>query len=105
MEAVGKLAGGIAHDFNNLLTAIKGYTDLLLRLIGEFLFMSGYADRSLFSPTEGNGQIHLLEKPFSPSELVQKVRELLDGEQGRPGQNRYPMAKVLYSWLANQFSG
>ncbi len=31
MEAVGKLAGGIAHDFNNLLTAIKGYTDLLLR--------------------------------------------------------------------------
>ena len=31
MEAIGKLAGGIAHDFNNLLTAIKGYTDLLLR--------------------------------------------------------------------------
>ncbi|MBN2551209.1 MAG: GAF domain-containing protein [Spirochaetales bacterium] len=31
MEAVGKLAGGIAHDFNNLLTAIKGYTELLLR--------------------------------------------------------------------------
>jgi PAS domain S-box-containing protein len=31
MEAVGKLAGGIAHDFNNLLTAIKGFTELLLR--------------------------------------------------------------------------
>jgi PAS domain S-box-containing protein len=31
MEAMGKLAGGIAHDFNNLLTAIKGFTELLLR--------------------------------------------------------------------------
>jgi signal transduction histidine kinase/FixJ family two-component response regulator len=31
MEAIGQLAGGIAHDFNNLLTAIKGYTDLLLK--------------------------------------------------------------------------
>ena len=46
----------------------------------KVLFISGYADRSLFSPTERNGQIHLLEKPFSPSVLVQKVRELLDGE-------------------------
>jgi PAS domain S-box-containing protein len=35
MEAVGRLAGGIAHDFNNLLTAINGYSDLLLNLVGE----------------------------------------------------------------------
>ncbi len=35
MEAIGKLAGGIAHDFNNLLTAINGYGDLALAMVGE----------------------------------------------------------------------
>lgn len=35
MEAIGLLAGGIAHDFNNLLTAINGYSELSLRLLGE----------------------------------------------------------------------
>jgi signal transduction histidine kinase len=33
MEAIGRLSGGIAHDFNNLLTAIRGYSELLLRAL------------------------------------------------------------------------
>jgi signal transduction histidine kinase/CheY-like chemotaxis protein len=31
MEAIGRLSGGIAHDFNNLLTAIRGYSELLMK--------------------------------------------------------------------------
>jgi PAS domain S-box-containing protein len=35
LESVGRLAGGIAHDFNNMLTAINGYSDLILRQVGD----------------------------------------------------------------------
>ena len=35
MESIGMLAGGIAHDFNNILTAITGYSDLLMKRLGE----------------------------------------------------------------------
>ena len=35
MEAVGRLAGGIAHDFNNILQAILGYTELLIKQVGQ----------------------------------------------------------------------
>jgi PAS domain S-box-containing protein len=45
----------------------------------KVLYISGYADGSLFSKEEQNARINLLEKPFSPMVLIQKVRELLDG--------------------------
>ncbi len=35
MEAVGQLAGGIAHDFNNALQVINGYSQLLLKSLGD----------------------------------------------------------------------
>jgi DNA-binding NtrC family response regulator len=48
----------------------------------KVLYISGYADGSLFSTKEQEVRIHLLEKPFSPTVLVQKVRELLDDRTG-----------------------
>lgn len=35
LEALGLLAGGIAHDFNNLITTMGGYTEVILKGIGE----------------------------------------------------------------------
>jgi len=53
----------------------------------KVLYISGYADGSLFSSAEQDARINLLEKPFSPVALIQKVRELLD-ERIRPGERR-----------------
>ena len=53
----------------------------------KVLYISGYADGSLFSSAEQDARINLLEKPFSPVALIQKVRELLD-ERIRPVERR-----------------
>ena len=35
MASIGTFVGGIAHDFNNILTAIKGYSEITLKIVGK----------------------------------------------------------------------
>lgn len=43
----------------------------------KFLFMSGYAENELVRRGVADGRMILLEKPFSPSTLIARVREVL----------------------------
>jgi CheY-like chemotaxis protein len=44
----------------------------------EILFMSGYSEEATLRPGDPDLRDHFLQKPFSPSELGKRVRELLD---------------------------
>jgi CheY-like chemotaxis protein len=44
LDAVGRLAGGIAHDFNNLLGVIEGYTEFLVKAVGDDTNLRGIGD-------------------------------------------------------------
>jgi|SRR5579884_3571477 len=50
----------------------------------KVLLMSGYTDDALAHHGVLNGRILFLEKPFSPSRLARKVREVLDATQPEP---------------------
>jgi CheY-like chemotaxis protein len=47
----------------------------------KVLFASGYPDRALVSDEVINHTASFLQKPFTPSSLARKVREVLDDEQ------------------------
>lgn len=48
----------------------------------EVLFMSGYSEESTLNQGTLRGGRHFLQKPFSPQELGQRVRKLLDESGG-----------------------
>jgi len=52
-----------------------------LRPALKVLLVSGYTDRDLFEQEVGADRPALLTKPFTPSALASRVRELLDGAQ------------------------
>jgi two-component system, cell cycle sensor histidine kinase and response regulator CckA len=49
----------------------------------KVLFMSGYTDDALAHHGVLGPELSFLEKPFSPSRLAHKVREVIDGAKGR----------------------
>jgi two-component system, cell cycle sensor histidine kinase and response regulator CckA len=64
---------------------MSGYqlADSLCRCRPELkvLYMSGYADDAIMRYGVLNTQMPTLQKPFTPSTLTQKVREVLDGQR------------------------
>ncbi|MCP9473447.1 MAG: response regulator, partial [Nitrospira sp.] len=49
-----------------------------LRPGAKVLYMSGYPDHPVFKKGDINLEANFLQKPFTPTVLAQKVREVLD---------------------------
>ncbi len=74
-----------------------GGQQLAMRLLSErptlkVLFISGYSDMALVQHGTLVPGTALLQKPFTPGQLVQRVRQLLDLDQGGPSQARLPLS-------------
>ncbi|HDH98740.1 MAG TPA: response regulator [Deltaproteobacteria bacterium] len=62
----------------------KEFAERLRQIRQDFkvLYMSGYTDNSIQLRGVLEPEIHFLQKPFTPSAIVRKVREVLDRDQG-----------------------
>ena len=47
----------------------------------RFLFTSGYAAHEVFQGDQGNGELALLQKPWTLADLIHRVRDVLDGKR------------------------
>jgi DNA-binding response OmpR family regulator len=90
------LAAGHAGPIDLLITDVvmpdlRG-PELARRLVQErpslaTLFMSGYMDDAIGEDTKGlSVPVDFIQKPFSPSALAVKVREMLDRRRGPPAE-------------------
>jgi len=60
IEAVERLAGGITHDFNNMMTVVTGYSEMLMRRLGD--------KHSLFKPVQ-----EIKKAGEHPAELTRQI--------------------------------
>ena len=93
------LAGQMRHPIDVLVTDVvmpqMGGEQLAVRMLSErptlkVLFISGYTDLAVLQHGTLVPGTALLQKPFTPGQLVHRVRELLDADQG-PNQARLPV--------------
>jgi PAS domain S-box-containing protein len=93
------LAGQALHSIDVLVTDVvmpqMGGEQLARRLLAErpalkVLFISGYTDLAVLQHGSLLAGTALLQKPFTPGQLVQRVRQLLDADPG-PSQARLPL--------------
>ncbi len=84
-EAIGREHGSSIHLLltDVVMPEVSG-KELADRLTAKYpqmavLFMSGYTDEILVKQGVQEGTMHFIAKPFTPSSLVEKVREVLSG--------------------------
>ena len=92
------LAGQVLHPIDVLVTDVvmpqMGGEQLAVRMLSErptlkVLFISGYTDLAVLQHGTLVPGTALLQKPFTPGQLVHRVRELLDTDPG-PSQAHLP---------------
>ena len=84
LEAARRHAGCIELLVTDLIMPVLGGSELVKRLTPlwprmKVLFMSGYTDDVVTQAGIRHDEINFLEKPFTPSALARKVRDILDG--------------------------
>jgi FixJ family two-component response regulator len=65
----------------------------------KVLYMSGYTDSFIAGHGVLDAGTQLLHKPFTEEVLIRKVREVLDGEQGRSAVRKRPRAEGKHNSL------
>jgi PAS domain S-box-containing protein len=94
------LAGQVLHPIDLLVTDVvmpqMGGEQLAVRMLSErptlkVLFISGYTDMAALQHRTLVPGTALLQKPFTPGQLVHRVRALLDTDPG-PSQARLPLS-------------
>ena len=94
------LAGQVLHPIDLLVTDVvmpqMGGEQLAIQMLSErptlkVLFISGYTDMAAFQHRTLVPGTALLQKPFTPGQLVHRVRALLDTDPG-PSQARLPLS-------------
>jgi CheY-like chemotaxis protein len=93
------LAGQVLHPIDVLVTDVvmpqMGGEQLAVRMLSDrpalkVLFISGYTDTAVLQHGTLVPGTALLQKPFTPGQLVHRVRELLDTHKG-PNQRVLPL--------------
>ena len=94
------LAHQVVQTIDVLVTDVvmpqMGGEQLAVRMLAErpaikVLFISGYTDLAVLQHGTLVPGTSLLQKPFTPGQLVHRVRELLDGDQAGPSQPSLPL--------------